>query len=203
MNNSYKEVFGYCGNETTELIDLAIFNTSNLSHPHLFVEMGTYRGRSCIYMYDKILELKKNIKVHTIDNWCGKSPHDTTLDDNKSIFFLNKGTRNIHFIEGDAFSLFDMYDNETIDFLFIDINCEFDKLDNLIRNWFPKVKTGGIISGHDYQWNGIKFIVDKIFPEKKIISGKQAAVCIPNTNDYGDTDDLNQWTHWSWYCLKK
>jgi predicted O-methyltransferase YrrM len=40
--------------------------------------------------------------------------------------------------------------NESLDFVFIDANHSFDYVMEDIINWSRKVKSGGIVSGHDY-----------------------------------------------------
>jgi hypothetical protein len=40
--------------------------------------------------------------------------------------------------------------------------------------WYPKIKKGGIISGHDYyiqDQNGVVLAVNEAFPDVKIYSG--------------------------------
>jgi hypothetical protein len=40
--------------------------------------------------------------------------------------------------------------NESIDFVFIDANHEYEYVLQDIKAWYPKVRKGGIVSGHDY-----------------------------------------------------
>lgn len=42
------------------------------------------------------------------------------------------------------------FEDESLDFVFIDANHEFQYITNDIVEWGKKVKKGGIISGHDY-----------------------------------------------------
>jgi len=42
------------------------------------------------------------------------------------------------------------FEDELLDFVYIDGNHEFDYPLRDIEAWWPKVKTGGILSGHDY-----------------------------------------------------
>jgi len=43
-----------------------------------------------------------------------------------------------------------VFDDESLDFIFIDGNHSFEFVTNDIAEWGKKVKKGGIISGHDY-----------------------------------------------------
>jgi predicted O-methyltransferase YrrM len=45
-----------------------------------------------------------------------------------------------------------LFEDESIDFLFIDADHSFEAVKKDLKLWYPKVKTGGIIAGHDYMW---------------------------------------------------
>ena len=67
------------------------------------------------------------------------------------------------------------FDNESVDFVFIDAGHDYESVTKDISCWFPKIKKGGIISGHDY-FNSIEFggnfgvkkAVDEFFGEKNL-----------------------------------
>ena len=40
--------------------------------------------------------------------------------------------------------------DESLDFVFIDGNHEYDFVFSDIKNWLPTVKCGGVLAGHDY-----------------------------------------------------
>ena len=44
----------------------------------------------------------------------------------------------------------DMFQDESLDFIFIDANHAYDFVVEDINLWFPKLKKGGVFSGHDY-----------------------------------------------------
>lgn len=60
--------------------------------------------------------------------------------------------------------------NESLDFCYIDANHDqFQVLEDL-QVWWPKVRSGGILAGHDYtgiHW-GVKIAVDTFFAEQTI-----------------------------------
>ena len=41
---------------------------------------------------------------------------------------------------------------QNLDFIFIDANHETEFVKNDIKYWYPRVKRGGLIAGHDYLW---------------------------------------------------
>ena len=61
-------------------------------------------------------------------------------------------------------ALQDIEDN-SLDFVFIDANHEHDPVLADIRGWAPKVRAGGIVSGHDYyvfSYTGSRGVVDAV-----------------------------------------
>ena len=44
----------------------------------------------------------------------------------------------------------DMFDRESLDFVYIDANHAYDFVVEDIKLWYPKVKSGGYLCGHDY-----------------------------------------------------
>ena len=57
------------------------------------------------------------------------------------------------------------------DWIFIDANHDYPYIKENLEIWTPKVKMGGIVSGHDYnngKWVGIKKAVDEFVPKDKL-----------------------------------
>ena len=44
----------------------------------------------------------------------------------------------------------DMFERESLDFVYIDANHSYDYVKEDIELWYPKVKSGGYLLGHDY-----------------------------------------------------
>jgi len=57
-----------------------------------------------------------------------------------------------------------------LDWIFIDANHEYEYIKENLILWTPKVKQGGLVSGHDYgnKWQGIKKAVDEFVPKDKL-----------------------------------
>jgi len=66
------------------------------------------------------------------------------------------------------------FKDETLDFVYIDANHSYESCKQDIALWWPKVKKGGIFSGHDYLNEelpegsfGVKRAVDEYIKEQK------------------------------------
>jgi len=57
-----------------------------------------------------------------------------------------------------------------LDWVFIDANHEYKYIKENLDLWSWRVKTGGVVAGHDYgnKWKGIKKAVDEFVPKDKL-----------------------------------
>ena len=145
-----------------------------------FVEVGSWKGKSAAYLAVEIINSNKNISLDCVDTWMG-SNEDPHVND----FYVKSNTLYELFIENtsslssvinpirmDSVSASKKYEDNSLDFVFIDANHEYDYVKKDIEAWFPKVKVGGIIAGHDYKygWTDVDKAVDEFFINKRILS---------------------------------
>lgn len=127
-----------------------------------YVEVGCWLGRSTTCLAEHAKEAGYKPTIYAVDTWQGsdedahrKYIHDVGGPDKLYDEFI----RNIdeakvrdfiipmRYHSVDAAKLFD---NESIDFVFIDGDHHYDSVKEDIAAWLPKVKRGGTIAGHDY-----------------------------------------------------
>lgn len=137
------------------------------------LEIGSYKGRSTRVLCD-------NTQGHVIacDPWMG--PYITNND--KVLFDQSKAwpefqrnlsdVRNLTIFRG----TFDQYiannPEKDFDFIFIDGDHRYEAVKNDIENALNILKSGGILSGHDYthpDWPGVKQAVDERFPQREVL----------------------------------
>ena len=142
-----------------------------------FVEIGAWLGKSTSYMAVEIANSGKQIKFDAIDTWEGSKgswdekdynlnePYQKFLDNIDSIKeFINP-------IRGWSYDVVDKYEDKSLDFIFIDGAHDYESVKRDIKDWFPKLKKGGTIGGHDYNekdWPGVVQAVNEYFGEKNI-----------------------------------
>ncbi len=126
-----------------------------------FVEIGTWFGKSTNYLAKKIVESKKDIHLTAIDTFKGTpgAELDAIVLDafNGDIFYdfidnVNASGNYDKFkiIKDDSNNFIKNVANNSIDFLMIDSDHNYDNLTNDIKNWYHKIKPGGYIAGDDY-----------------------------------------------------
>jgi hypothetical protein len=136
-----------------------------------FLELGVCMGKSASFMCVEIANSGKKIDFWGVDkfDWpvgvytkCYAALKDGKVRD--KIRLIQETSQTAHCRFDDGF----------FDFIFIDANHEYVSVALDLRIWFPKLKTGGVIGGHDYapnQWGefpGVKKAVDEFFGPRKL-----------------------------------
>jgi len=139
-----------------------------------FVEIGVWKGQSVCYAAVEIINKGKNIQIDAVDTWEG-SPEESFIMNDPSIVngtLYDEFIRNIEPVKHivtpirmDSVSAASTYQNGSLDFVFIDGAHNYNAIRADIDAWLPKVKPGGYIGGHDYDFKDVKTAVDEAFHE--------------------------------------
>jgi predicted O-methyltransferase YrrM len=149
-----------------------------------FVEVGVFFGLSISFLAQKV-KSKDGVKIYGVDlfeTWAGKEEIESLYDakglsneerlkklgEYKYNFVVNRlnevGCNHfVELIKSDSCAAASLFENESLDFVFIDGNHWYDYVNKDIEAWLPKIKKGGIISGHDYQAAGVSTAVGETF----------------------------------------
>lgn len=130
-----------------------------------FVELGSWKGRSTAFLGVEILNAGAAIRAYAVDMWSD----DITGGAKKTMTEqgLTGDTLYDMFIENiapvsDVITPLRMttleaaaqFDNDSVDFVFVDADHSYAAVKEDIHTWLPKMKDGGILAGHDYGWAG-------------------------------------------------
>ena len=171
MNHFYKEIQNWFNYE--RVFDLAIQKAQDGAK---FVEIGVWKGGSTAYMGVEIYNSGKKIHYDAIDTFEGSREHgqvvglyEEAVQNLKPLIDLNV----VNIIRGHSQDVVSKYQDETIDFCFIDGSHEYEDVKKDIMEYLPKVKKGGILAGHDYDaiWSGVIQAVDEILVKVEIVNG--------------------------------
>lgn len=139
----------------------------------VFVEVGVWKGKSAAFMGVEIINSKKKINFYAVDHFQGSLEHadDPLVQSNelKAECYKNLEpvSKVIQMLPIPSLEAAKTFEDNSIDFVYIDGSHEYDDLKADIIAWGPKVKTGGIIAGDDYgvgRHPDVKRVVDEIFP---------------------------------------
>jgi hypothetical protein len=134
--------------------------------PIKIVEVGVNRGDHAEYIlkfWGEGIE-----KLYLLDAW--KPCHDfpSEWDRNKTRDkVINKfyGNDKVEIIIDDSATGARRFEDESVDFVYIDADHLYEPVKRDIFAWLPKIKKGGIIGGHDYDYTigTVRKAVDDIF----------------------------------------
>lgn len=122
-----------------------------------FVEVGCWKGKSAAFMGVEILNSGKDIKLDCVDIWIDvNEPHVQITGDELYNSFL-KNTEPVkqvvNAIRSDSREAAKLFEDGSVDFLFLDGDHSYDGLKADIEAWLPKMKpNNSILAGHDYAW---------------------------------------------------
>jgi len=154
--------------------------------PSLFVEVGSFLGRSAAYMGAAILRSGKPITLHCVDRWDDNATDDelySTLQqmvrDGKPIYGrfvdnmvacgLADVVKPVRCLSVDGALLFI---DRSCDFVFIDADHKYHAVRADVSAWLPKVAPGGILAGHDWNRSEVYDAVTSLIPLEKLRSNK-------------------------------
>lgn len=139
-----------------------------------FVEVGSWKGKSSAYMVVEIINSGKQITFDCVDTWEGSLEHFNypELPHLYDIFKENMKPLEDYYndLKMKSTEAAKLYEDESLDFVFIDASHEYEDVKDDITYWLPKVKGGGILAGDDYTpyWRGVVDAVDEILGKDNI-----------------------------------
>jgi len=157
-----------------------------------FVEVGIYLGRSLCSLAELAERSGKNFTVIGVDTCLGSGPEGPNLKDfHGAAVAHNGGTlagalhRNvldcgyrdaILLIIASSVSASRLFSDESLDWVHLDACHDYNSVKTDIQAWLPKVKTGGWLSGDDYDqldWPGVCRAVEESLPGATAWSNRQ------------------------------
>ncbi len=151
------------------LIDLCNFIASIIPEKSTIIEIGSYCGGSTSI----IAKIFKHSKIFSVDPWEMYIEDCSVYDINKQKIELEQAEKifdgviknytNIVKNKTSSSEFVKNIEDNTIDFIYIDGNHQYSSVKEDLENWYPKIKLGGIIAGHDYGWPTVRRAIDEIF----------------------------------------
>ena len=135
----------------------------------IFVEVGSWKGRSAYYMASRIKQSGKRIRFCCVDHWRGSPEHQQDPDVVAGTLY-DTFLRNVAdvraYLEPMRLSSLDAAAQFAVGscaLVLIDASHEYEDVRADIAAWWPKVALGGTLAGDDYDWPGVQRAVDEAF----------------------------------------
>jgi predicted O-methyltransferase YrrM len=164
---NWKEIQGWFNYQ-----DVFDFLLSKVPDNGIFMEGGAWLGASSAYLCDKA---KDRIKVFIVDTWQGSSDELNTYQalatqtDIYPIFLDNMGDRKFIPIRKTSVEASKDFEDESCDVIYIDMQHTYEAVIEDLHHWYPKLKKGGYIAGHDAYHPGVNKAITEFFDKFDII----------------------------------
>ena len=114
----------------------------------IMVEVGSWAGESSEVWSQYVKTL------YCVDSWDIDLPPERyghTMHDVRMAFYERmSGVKNARIIQAESAMAARMFDNASLDVVYIDAQHTYKHVSRDMAIWLPKVKSGGVASGHDY-----------------------------------------------------
>jgi predicted O-methyltransferase YrrM len=128
-------------------------------------EVGSFRGRSTVAIAAGLRNVD-DARLIAVDTFAGDPGWSEIADVSVARRLFDRNTGEIEFLEviqAESVQAAAQIEDGSIDWVFIDALHDYRSVRDDIRAWAPKVKTGGLISGHDYGRAGVTDAVLAVF----------------------------------------
>ena len=143
-----------------------------------FIEIGSFLGKSSAYMGVEINNSNKNIKFDCVDHWVGSEEHndktewDFDFDVNqlyeKFLENISPVRHIINPIRKPSLEAVLEHNDNSVDFIYVDAAHDYDNVLADLRAWYPKLKSNGVIAGHDFPHPPVCMAVKDFFGDREV-----------------------------------
>jgi hypothetical protein len=133
------------------------------SKPARLVEVGAYKGRSTCYLAERIRETGLDVRFDVVDTFAGNE--DVGHGDLWPEFAANLERAgllsNLTVHRRSSVGAAATFKDQSLDFVFVDATHSFEAVSEDLAAWWPKLRPGALIAGHDYTNSfGVRAAVD-------------------------------------------
>jgi len=130
-----------------------------------FVEVGVWKGHSISHLAQVLKEQNDpEIEIYAVDlfdetyKYDGvKHGTDQLRDQKKFLLEIYKENLKragvddiVQTIKGMSWEMADKFEDDSLDFVFLDAGHDYDECSKDLEAYWPKIKDGGILAGHDW-----------------------------------------------------
>lgn len=160
MKHFFERVEGWMDEGQRSLYRQAV-HAAPADRQSVFVEIGSFKGRSACFMGVEIVNSGKPITLYCVDHW--EPDGDATTP-----FFRHASGAAIEFskntavfgatvvpIRAKSWDAAAHFEDGAVDFLFVDACHEYPEVMRDLVAWRPKLRGGALLAGDDYSWPGV------------------------------------------------
>jgi len=136
----------------------------NLNENMIMVEIGSYAAVSSHLFAEKVKH------IYCVDQWKAYSEvKEQYITEGERLFnnFL-KYYNNVTKLKMSSVEASKTFENNFLDFVYIDANHSYESVIEDINSWIKKIKINGIIAGHDYHQGTVQKAIQDFFKNKPV-----------------------------------
>jgi predicted O-methyltransferase YrrM len=162
MEHFYNKVEGWFEPSDKLIYDRAV---NRYNDGDIFVEIGSYKGRSSSAMAVNIINSKKKIKFYCVDTWEGSEEHKNNKEViDKTLYSLFvKNTKPVYPLINPIKKLSKQaandFEDKKLSFVYIDASHDYKNVMDDLESWYPKIKDGGTLAGHDWKYKEVQLAI--------------------------------------------
>jgi hypothetical protein len=175
MEHFYQTINGYMNERNTVLLDFVI---DSLSESSIWVELGSWTGKSSAYSVVELLNKNKYGQFHCVDTWKGsEGTNQKDMDIVKEDTLLDVFKNNLKPVEK-YITMHQMmswdsakyFEDESLDFVYVDADHRYESVKKDLHAFWPKIKSGCYFGGDDYTKGhpGVQRAVNEFFQNKNM-----------------------------------
>lgn len=172
MEHFYRTIPGWC-----DFADYYAHVVESLADGAHIVEVGVWQGCSTAALAVEIANSGKAIRLDVVDHFKG-SPETPQLPHQRAAFDQHTAPvahliRSV--LEAPSWQAADQYADGSLDFVFLDADHSSDALLKDLTAWWPKIKPGGLLAGHDADWPSVQ---RALMPWVQLVGGHCESVSV-------------------------
>ncbi len=131
-------------------------------------EIGVCTG----YFSEILLQNIPNLFLYAVDYWKVYKEYRIVRSIQYELAKEKLSKYNCQIIKAKSMDAVKDFENESLDFVYIDANHGYDFVKEDVREWTKKVRVGGMVAGHDYHIPGVKAALDEYVQENGYTLGR-------------------------------
>tara|TARA_B110000503_G_scaffold142564_1_gene239766 strand:+ start:3002 stop:3574 length:573 start_codon:yes stop_codon:yes gene_type:complete len=175
IEHFYQNINGYMNYKNTDFLDLVI---ESLPKPAIWVELGSWTGKSAAYCAVELYNKNKLKSFHCVDTW------DGSIDTNQQEMEVVKTGALFDTFNNNILPIKDLitthramswevaikFQDNSVDFVYVDADHRYESVMKDLEAWYPKIKLGNYFGGDDYTKGhpGVCKAVQEFFSKKNI-----------------------------------
>lgn len=147
------------------------------------VEVGSWMGKSVTFLAVEAINSGKQLRIVAVDSWEDHVPvtspgsYDGEETYRSYLAHIEPVSDQVRTVRAKSLDAAETFEEESCDFVFIDASHEYQDVLEDLRAWYPKVKPGGVLAGHDYHWPGVNRAVRRFVDERGLTRPAMGELC--------------------------